>query len=109
MRKIDLSVQVTINGQPYTAGNLLKEFVWSDSSWSIDEGTVAAFNRCIAALPKSAATPDGGGNTANFEEEDFMRVCQVLRSLTGRFPAHCSIELAHLRNSIVLTPKEKSS
>lgn len=94
MRKPDLAASVTINGNPYTMESFLREFVWSQAYWSADEATVAAFDR-LTAKPGEQ------------DEKDFERVCTVLRGLTFNGPqAFCAIELSHLRNIFVLTPKE---
>ena len=92
MRKPDLAKFVTIGASEYTTAAMLREFVWGNPYWAQDEATSAAFERLTAK-------PD------EMEDADFDRVCSVLRQLS--FPAHASIECAHLRNKFVLTPKEK--
>ena len=89
MRKPNLNEVVTINGQSYSTAAMLREFVWGNAYWCQDEGTAAAFKR-LTDKPEEQS------------EEDFKRVCDVLRS--AQFPAHASIECNQLRILYVLTP-----
>lgn len=93
MRKPDLSVSVDFPRGKYTTKDLILELVMGDPAWAADEASVASFDRLSAAI--KAEQP--------WEDKDFERVCGILRQKT--LPPQVALELGHLRNVFVFTPK----